>query len=156
MRHITTFQTFVNEAEEVFLNDDQIELLDQSCQGQWMVDPKSGLVNVRGNVDLSGKGLTDFLDIRFGGVNGNFHCKYNQLINLEGAPQSVGGNFDCSYNQLTTLEGAPQEVDGNFYCRNNQLTTLGGAPQEVGGDLYFSGNPGLPEDAWEVYQRTGM
>jgi hypothetical protein len=56
----------------------------------------------------------------------------------------VGFSFHCSYNQLTSLEGAPREVPGNFSCRNNQLTSLRGAPKEVGRNFFCLNNP-LPK-----------
>ena len=98
-----------------------------------------GLVNVYGDVDISRKELTR-IPIKFGRVEGNFHCYNNKLTSLEGAPQSVGGNFGCGNNQLTSLEGAPQRVGGYFSGHNNQLTTLEGAPQSVGGDFSCHNN----------------
>ena len=80
------------------------------------------------------------LVINFGVVKGNFDCRYNKLISLEGAPQEVGGDFSCSYNKLTSLKGAPQEVGGDFYCHNNKLTLLVGAPQEVDGSFWCDHN----------------
>lgn len=110
---------------------------------------------IPGDIDLSGLGLTRLpLISEVGGefdcsynqlvslegapqsVGGDFYCAKNQLVSLEGAPQSVGGNFNCIYNDLDSLDGAPQEVGGNFYCYNNQLTSLEGAPQKVSG--YFN------------------
>jgi len=100
----------------------------------------NGLVDVDGDVDLSGKGLTK-LPVKFGNVSGIFNCQNNQLTSLEGAPQSVGGDrFNCNNNQLTSLEGAPQEVGGDFICYNNQLTSLEGAPQKVVGNFNCSHN----------------
>jgi hypothetical protein len=91
-----------------------------------------GTVDVDGDVNLYRKDLKE-LPLKFGKVSGYFHCGYNQLRTLEGAPKEVGGGFYCNHNQLTTLEGAPKEVGGGFYCYDNQLTTLEGAPTEVGG-----------------------
>ena len=100
----------------------------------------NGLVDVDGDVDLSGKGLTK-LPVKFGNVSGIFNCQNNQLTSLEGAPQSVGGDrFNCNNNQLTSLEGAPQEVGGDFRCYNNQLTSLEGAPQKVVGSFNCNNN----------------
>ena len=100
-----------------------------------------GTVDVNGDVELYGKGLTK-LPLKFGKVTGNFYCNNNQLITLEGSPREVGGYFNCSYNynQLTTLEGSPKEVGGGFYCNNNQLITLEGGPRSVGGDFGCSSN----------------
>lgn len=39
-----------------------------------------------------------FLPVRFGKVEGNFFCRNNKLISLEGAPQAVGGVFFCNCN----------------------------------------------------------
>jgi hypothetical protein len=88
---------------------------------------KNGIVDVEGNVDLSGIGLTH-LPLKFGKVTGNFDCSRNQLTSLEGSPIEVGGNFDCHKNQLTTLVGGPERVIGGFDCSENQLISLEGAP----------------------------
>ena len=73
--------------------------------------------------------------IKFGVVKGDFNCRDNYLISLEGAPQEVGKSFYCYENQLISLKGSPQKVGGGFACHHNQLTSLEGAPQVVGG--YF-------------------
>ncbi len=90
---------------------------------------------IKGDLDLSGKGLEKLPDLSKVTVEGNFDCYFNQLTSLEGAPKEVGGDFSCSYNQLTSLEGAPKEVGGSFGCHVNHLTNLEGAPKEVGGDF---------------------
>jgi len=57
-------------------------------------------IDVKGNVNLYNKGLDKFPDyIKFGKVGGSFSCSYNQLVSLEGCPDSVGGSFDCSDNK---------------------------------------------------------
>src|SRR5574343_1975689 len=125
----------------------------------------NGLVDVDGDVDLSGKQL-DRLPLNFGKVTGDFYCSHTNLTTLEGAPKWVGVDFDCSFNNLTSLQGAPQqvginficnhnnlisleggpkEVGGSFVCYNNQLTTLQGAPKEIGRDVYYRSNP-LPKE----------
>jgi hypothetical protein len=80
------------------------------------------------------------IPVPFGTVGGGFHCSYNQLTSLTGAPESVGGYFDCSRNQLTSLQGAPASVGGDFYCYSNQLQTLEGAPESVGGNFFCYSN----------------
>jgi hypothetical protein len=95
---------------------------------------EDGTVDVDGDVDLFGDGLTK-LPLKFGYVSGNFDCETNKLITLEGAPKEVGGYFDCHSNKLTSLEDAPKKVDGSFHCYNNRLTTLRGGPEKVGGSF---------------------
>ena len=100
-----------------------------------LYDMPKGFV-IKGDLDLSRKGLTELPDLSEVVVKGNFYCSENKLTSLDGAPQTVGGDFNCSINQLTSLEGAPKEVGGGFSCFHNELTSLEGAPQTVGG--YFS------------------
>ncbi len=100
-----------------------------------LYDLPDGFV-IKGDVNLSNRGLTELPDLSRVTVEGNFLCQYNRLTTLQGAPREVGGNFSCPNNKLTSLQGAPQKVGGDFSCRNNQLTSLQGAPQEVGG--YFN------------------
>ena len=70
----------------------------------------------------------------------NFDCSWNNLTDLQWAPEVVGGNFDCSYNQLTDLQWAPEIVGGTFDCSHNQLTSLQWAPKEVWNDFDCSNN----------------
>ena len=95
---------------------------------------------IKGNVDLSNKGLTKLPDLSKVIVEGHFSCSDNQLTSLAGAPLEVGGHFNCRNNQLTSLQGAPQKVGGSFNCRINQLTSLAGSPQKVGGDFICNNN----------------
>jgi hypothetical protein len=132
------------------LSPEQIEFLNKFTMGDWKYNQDTGLVDVSGSFNCSGKGLKDFLGIRFGKVSRNFDCYRNQLTTLEGSPSRVGGGFYCSNNQLTTLEGSPSRVGGYFWCNNNQLTTLEGSPSRVGGYFVCNENPlkslkGAPE-----------
>ena len=116
------------------------------------------LRRVKGNLNLSGLGLTKLPNLSHVVVDGSFDCLYNQLSTLEGGPQKVGGYFDCSHNQLSTLEGGPQEVGGNFYCSYNRLTTLEGCPKEVGGDFFCPYNQlstleGGPQEVGDYFDR---
>ena len=93
-----------------------------------LYDLPNGFV-IEGNLDISGKGLTELPDLSDVVVKGNFLCYGNQLTSLKGAPKEVCGYFYCVHNQLTSLEGAPQTVGRYFDCRYNQLTSLFGVPQ---------------------------
>ncbi|MBR1825400.1 MAG: hypothetical protein IJ770_02325 [Alphaproteobacteria bacterium] len=97
-----------------------------------LYDMPKGFV-VKGDLDLSNKGLTELPDLSEVVIEGSFDCSENELTSLKGAPQKVGEYFCCYANQLTDLEGAPQEVGGDFYCYVNKLMTLEGAPKEIGG-----------------------
>ena len=130
MKHVLPYSLF--ESATATLSEEQIEWLDNCTKGNWKMNPETGLVDVDGNFNCEGQGLSDFKGVRFGKVEGVFYCHDNQLTTLEGAPQEVGWNFYCYNNRLTTLDGAPQEVGGNFRCINNQITSLEGAPREVG------------------------
>ena len=120
----------------------QIEFLDKFTKGKWTLNEKTGLVDIEGDFDCSRnkiernyyggvKALSDFKEVKFGVVTGNFYCVHNTIKSLKGSPQRVGGNFDCSYNKLTSLEGAPQEIGGDFFCLCNKITSLEGSPQRV-------------------------
>src|SRR5574343_17400 len=80
----------------------------------------NGLVDVDGDVDLSGRQL-DRLPLNFGKVAGDFYCSHTHLTTLEGAPKVVGLNFYCGYNKLNTLEGAPKEIGEDFYYTDDLL-----------------------------------
>jgi hypothetical protein len=122
------------------LSPEQIKFLNGSTRGDWKYNQDTGLVDVSGSFNCSGKGLKDFLGIRFGKVSEYFNCGDNQLTTLEGSPSEVDGHFDCGGNQLTTLEGSPSSVSRYFNCSNNQLTSLEGSPSRVGRDFRCSYN----------------
>jgi len=84
-----------------------------------------------GGVDLQNLQLNELPDLSDVEVNCYFHCGFNNLINLVGAPKSVGGNFWCPRNNLTSLIGGPATVDGDYICSSNDLTSLEGAPKII-------------------------
>jgi len=105
----------------------------------WEINPETGLVDISGDVKLSGRGL-EKLPLKFGIVDGNFHCSSNQLTSLENTPNWVNESFYCYDNHLTSLVGAPKSVGSNFVCYGNQLTSLEGSPQSVGGSFWCHDN----------------
>ena len=113
--------------------------LKERIEGEYSINPETGLIDVKGSVDLSYENLTK-IPYKFGHVCKSFFCSYNQLTSLEGCPQIVSGSFWCNGNQLTSLEGSPQTVGGNFNCYNNQLTSLEGCPKTVEGFFNCSNN----------------
>ncbi|MCK9476811.1 MAG: hypothetical protein M0R46_12870 [Candidatus Muirbacterium halophilum] len=131
MKYIKTFNENINISE--------IEAICKKYNIKNYIINEDGSIDVDGDVDLYKKKLK-VLPLKFRKVSGNFHCNYNQLISLEGAPQSIGGNFYCRDNKLTSLVGCPQSVGGDFYCSYNQLISLEGAPQSIGWDFYCSNN----------------
>ena len=137
MKHLKTYQIFESEKG---LTSEQEAFLNMCTQGQWKLDPSTGLVDIDGDFHCSSMGLETLKGIRFGVIGGNFSCHTNRLETLEGAPQEVGGYFDCDENRLESLEGTPQKVGGVFRCSDNNLKSLVGAPQEVGGDFYCASN----------------
>jgi len=116
----------ITKEQEAFLNG--------CTSGFWEVNRASGLVDIDGSFDCSRMGLSDFMGIEFGNINGIFRCPFNRLVSLKGAPKKVYGYLNCSHNKLISLEGAPQEVD-YFDCSHNKLISLEGAPQKVGWGL---------------------
>ena len=85
---------------------------------------------IKGNLNISGKGLTSLPDLSKVTIEGYFDCSH--MTSLEGSPRIVQGDFRCNENQLTSLKGATSEIPfGSFYCANNKLTSLEGAPKRV-------------------------
>ena len=95
---------------------------------------------IYGDINLKKLHLTDLseCDLSDVDVTGDYHCSYNNLTSLKGAPQTVGGEFYCHSNHLTSLEGAPLYITSNFSCNSNPLTSLEGIPKTVGRDFYIS------------------
>jgi hypothetical protein len=100
-------------------------------------------IDVDGDVNLYQKlGKMKKLPVKFGKVSGEFDCRKNNLISLEGCPNYVGGSFLCNQNKLTTLEGCPIYVGDYFSCIDNEITTLEGGPKYVG-DFFACENNNL-------------
>jgi hypothetical protein len=116
-----------------YLTREQFRFLKDSIRrgGTFVVD-ENGLVNVEGDVNFYDQ-ILEKIPVKFGVVTGDFNCPNNDLISLEGAPNSVGGGFKCSGNKLTSLKGVPTSLGGSFDCENNNLTSLEGAPQIIKG-----------------------
>lgn len=85
-------------------------------------------INVDGDVDLSGKGISQIPSfIQFKYIAGNFDISNNDLKVLRGCPTECD-SFNCSNNPgLRTLRGGPIIVDV-YNCSNNNLTALTGSP----------------------------
>ena len=172
MKHLKRYTQLFESVQE--LSQEQRDWLDKCSKGSWNLNPKTGLVDVKGDFDCGRQGLDSFKGVRFGTVSGIFSCYKNRLTSLEGGPQSVGMHFDCYNNRLTSLEGgpqsvgmhfgcsnnpltslkgAPQSVDGNFYCEDTSLTSLEGAPRKVGGHVHCTGNPISERAIMDVLKR---
>jgi hypothetical protein len=111
---------------------------------------EDGRLDVRGNLDISRKGLRRLPDLSNVIVRWDFDCSNNPLENLMGAPSYIGKNCDVSNCGLKTLEGTLHTVGERFDCSNNQLSDLIGGPRKVGGQYWASYNLlttfyGLPE-----------
>ena len=142
MRHIKTYQVFEASASAPApLTQEQIEWLEKGSIGIWLLNPQTGLVDVKGDFNCSDQGLIDFKGVKFGMVDDSFYCGNNALTSLVGAPQVINGSFDCGNNALASLEGAPHKVGKGFWCDNNRLTSLIGAPLKVDGGFSCDDNP---------------
>ncbi|MCK9475621.1 MAG: hypothetical protein M0R46_06875 [Candidatus Muirbacterium halophilum] len=121
------------------INNSEIEAICEKYNIKNYIINEDGSIDVDGDVYLYKQKLK-VLPLKFRKVSGNFHCEFNELTTLEGAPKSIGGNFYCDSNQLTSLVGCPQSIGGDFSCSYNQLTSLEGTPQRVGGNFYCIDN----------------
>jgi hypothetical protein len=92
MKYLQTFSVFESQISGT-LTPKQEAFLDRYTRGTWSVNPATGLVDVQGSFYCPNQGLKSLGGIRFGTVEGSFWCNDNQLITLEGAPQTVEGNF---------------------------------------------------------------
>ena len=134
--------------KEYYNYDDKVaEICKEFGIYNWSI--RDGLVDVDGDVDLCGVGLTE-LPLKFGKVSGDFNCSSNKLTTLEGGPKEVSGGFICAFNKLTTLEGAPKWVGADFYSACNSITTLEHMPN-VRGVIYLGSNR-LPREILNLTQ----
>jgi len=108
----------------------------------------NGKIDIFSDFDCSGQGLTNFMGIEFGHIEGSFNCSNNKLKSLKGAPKSIGSFFNCSNNKLESLEGitritginSSSGTGGAIYCSNNKLKSLKGLPETIRGDFNCSNN----------------
>jgi hypothetical protein len=108
----------------------------------------NGKIDIFSDFDCSGQGLTDFMGIEFGRIEGSFNCSNNKLTSLKGSPESIFYSFNCKNNQLESLEGITQSTgtnsssgtSGDIYCSGNKLTSLKGLPKTIRGNLNCSNN----------------
>lgn len=82
-------------------------------------------IDVDGTVNLLAMSLWE-IPLNFNYVSGNFYCRYNKLISLEGSPEKVGGDFMCGRNEILSLEHSPKEIGGEFSCFENDIKDLKG------------------------------
>ena len=136
MRYIKPFNESVDN-----LTQEQIDFLDDCTRGEWIVNPNTGLIDIRGNFGCDDMNLDDFKGLRFGKVTGNFFCNNNNLKTLDGSPREVGVNFWCRGNTLISLEEAPLKVVVNFVFNNfYSFYNLTAFLKEIKKD-----QPGVPE-----------
>jgi len=123
------FDSFPPQPTEEQLSD----WLDNSCYGDWRINPATGKIDVNGDFVSTGLYLKNIPGPGFGTVKGDFGCQYNCLYSLIGCPQFVGGTFFCYQNYLPSLIGGPTSVGGDYLCSSNPLESLDGVPEKLGG-----------------------
>lgn len=88
------------------------------------VDPSSGVVDVKGNVEAPENTL-DQIPVKFGTIHGYFNLRrQEQLSSLVGSPRHVHGLFKVKSIVLTNLMGAPDRVDGECWISSPKLQSL--------------------------------
>lgn len=117
------------------------------------------IVNTYSTVDLSQKYLEN-ISIKFGKVEGNFYCSYNELKTFQGFPDEISGSLhvdhnkiaqidylprvgesiNLSFNRIKKLNNIPCIVNGNFYINNNKISNLSGCPKTVKGSFSCTNN----------------
>lgn len=133
MKRILNFKLFESAST---LTDEQVQFLNETVDGTWKHNSLTRRIDIDGDFDCSDLDISDFKDIYFGVVSGNFDCSHNEFESLKGFPEEVGGSFDCDYNKLTSLKGAPLSVGVDFDCSyNKKLKSLDFAPTEIGGKV---------------------
>jgi hypothetical protein len=121
------------------LSDEIIEYLNNCIKTDWMVNPKTGKIDVKGSVVIKTANSNILNNIKFGVVKGNFSVRNTPITNLRFAPDKVGGNFDCSYTNISSLEGCPEYIGGSFECTSCNIQNLEGSPRHVKGGFAILG-----------------
>ncbi len=94
----------------MMLTSEQIDFLNEACKTLYKITQfndvysewtySNGKVDVEGNVNMSGFGLTE-IPVKFGEVSGCFDCSYNNLTTLKNCPDNIGEDFSIEGNNLT-------------------------------------------------------
>ena len=152
MKHLKRYTQLFESVQE--LSQEQRDWLDKCSKGSWKLNPKTGLVDVRGGFECDRQGLDSFNGVRFGTVSGHFNCSDNRLTSLEGAPQSVGVDFYCHDNPIS--ERAIKEVlkrmsDKNISLEQAVAEYWESIPEDD--KIYLAKHhPSLPEEEKRIYR----
>jgi len=101
------------------LTKEQLEFLDRVVKGEWTLN-SDGKVDVNSNVIMSSGEFTE-IPFKFGRVEENFICSFNNLTTLKNSPDYVGGVFSCRSNNLTNLDYLPKHIEEELYISSNNL-----------------------------------
>jgi hypothetical protein len=74
---------------------------------------------IKGDLDLSGMGLSKLPDLSKITVEGNFNCSDNNLTSLDGLPKFIGGDFDFSQNKIGKVGKNINNVKGSVIYNGN-------------------------------------
>lgn len=89
--------------------------------------------------------LMRLMPVQFGYVKGFFDVSGSGLISLEGSPHTVDGGFHARSVEIVNLVGGPKHVKKDYWCTENQLLqSLEGAPETVSGSFIVRYTPELP------------
>ena len=91
------------------LTKEQIEFLDEVCYNRWTLN-ENGKVDVDGGVSINDMKLTE-IPVKFGRVNGWFHCANNNLTTLKNCPDWLDGQINFYKNPLTNYFKSTKEED---------------------------------------------
>lgn len=122
------------------LTAEQKAWLDANQIKNFVYNPATQSLDVKGNVFIfADKNLTQ-LPVRFGRVDGNFSVANTGLTTLAGCPHTVKTGFDCSGTAIADFTGGPTTVDGYYFAKNMpNLTSLHGLPEIVRSTLNLDG-----------------
>ncbi len=109
------------------LTQEQIDFLDKVCRGRknWTLN-SDGEVDVAVAVNIRG-GITE-IPVKFGRVEGEFSCSYNNLTALKNYPNFISGNFYCYDNPLKEYFKNIKEEDFPHWDKLDWDVVLGEYP----------------------------
>ena len=120
-------------------------------EGSYQVDPHTLIVDVYGNIKISGDFPSFFCPAeiaqimggkKFGTVTGDFIMQSQSMETLEGSPDYVGGDFNISYNKIKSLDSCPTFIGGDFVVTENAIESpVANHPLNLKGDVFLYSNP---------------
>lgn len=118
--------------DEASNNRSILTILDEYFYIDGRAEIRDGLVNVFGHAKMvKSEYNMPKIPVKFGSITGDFWCREQSILSLEGAPHFVGREFDCSNSAITSLKFSPKSVDYSYICYGVLMNSFDGISETI-------------------------